>query len=343
MKNRVVLFIFIIIVILGSGIGYRYSLTDSGEKGLAVVENDTTEPENNKISDDILNNSEISTPDMNIEETIKKEKQHEFCFDELPQFDSSPYIEVNDNKPFFDKEEMPNLEELQFSSLDSLGRCGDARGTVGLANLPTEERGEIGSVKPSGWHTMNYHELIDGNYLYNRCHLIGYQLCGENANEKNLITGTRYLNVDGMLPYENKIVDYIKETGNHILYRVTPIFIEDELVARGVLMEAQSYESPDDEIQFCVFCYNVQPGILIDYSTGDSSIDDSCEKGRDIKEEQVSQGEIQTYILNKNSKKFHKSTCENVDTIKEKNKKEFVGTRDELIKQNYQSAGCCNP
>ena len=135
--------------------------------------------------------------------------------------------------------------------------------------MPTEERGSIGSVKPSGWQTVKY-DFVDGKYLYNRCHLLGYQLTGENANEQNLITGTRYLNVDGMLPFENMVADYVKETDNHVMYRVTPVFDGAELVARGVLMEAYSVEDGGDGVEFCVYCYNVQPGVKIDYATGDS-------------------------------------------------------------------------
>ena len=156
-----------------------------------------------------------------------------------------------------------------YSDLDELGRCGTAYSSVGTDLMPTEKRGSISKVKPSGWQVSKY-DFVDGKYLYNRCHLIGYQLTAENANEKNLITGTRYLNVDGMLPFENLVADYVKETENHVLYRVTPVFEGNNLVASGVLMEAESVEDAGDGVEYCVYVYNVQPGVEIDYATGEN-------------------------------------------------------------------------
>lgn len=190
---------------------------------------------------------------------------------EIPVYDGQPYTVIKDNVPDFTEEEKSCTDAFEYyGELDTLGRC-----TVTFANVcpqtqPAEKRGAIGQVRPSGWHTVKYNDLIDGNYLYNRCHLIGYQLTGENANVSNLITGTRYLNVEGMLPFEDMVDDYVDETGNHVLYRVTPNFKGDELVARGVRMEAWSVEDAGTGICFDVFCYNVQPGIVIDYATGDS-------------------------------------------------------------------------
>lgn len=190
---------------------------------------------------------------------------------EIPVYAGQPYTVIKDNVPDFTEEEKSCTDAFEYyGDLDTLGRC-----TVTFANVcpqtqPTEKRGTIGQVRPSGWHTVKYNDLIDGNYLYNRCHLIGYQLTGENANVSNLITGTRYLNVEGMLPFEDMVDEYVDETGNHVLYRVTPIFKGDELVARGVRMEAWSVEDAGTGICFDVFCYNVQPGIVIDYATGDS-------------------------------------------------------------------------
>ena len=187
-----------------------------------------------------------------------------------------PYVLLNHGQPYFDTKKpgekkdftvMPGYQE--YSDLDKLGRCGTATACLGRDTMPTEPRGKIGMVKPSGWHTVKY-DFIDGKYLYNRCHLIGYQLSGQNANEKNLITGTRYLNVKGMLPFENEVADYIEDTGNHVMYRVTPIFQGKELVARGVLMEAESIEDGGQGIRFCIFCYNVQPGVSINYKDGTS-------------------------------------------------------------------------
>lgn len=187
---------------------------------------------------------------------------------EVPAYTSEVVTVVNNNKPYEAVGAIKPVAYESYSELDTLGRCGVAEAVLGPETLPDEERGSIGQVKPSGWHTVKYNDIIDGNYLYNRCHLIAYSLSGENANEKNLITGTRYLNVEGMLPYEMQVLDYIRETGNHVFYRATPVFTDKNLVADGVLLEAASLE--DDEICFCVFCHNVQPGIGIDYATGES-------------------------------------------------------------------------
>ncbi len=187
---------------------------------------------------------------------------------EIPEYDGAPYVTVNDNRPSFDETEKEAEPYEYYSEMDTLGRCGYAEAKIDEDMMPDEERGAIGRVKPSGWHTVKYEE-VDGKYLYNRCHLIGYQLTGENANEKNLITGTRYMNVEGMLPFENEVAEYIEETGHSVLFRVTPVYEGNNLVASGVQMEAQSVE--DDEISFNVFVFNAQPGIEIDYATGESS------------------------------------------------------------------------
>ena len=198
----------------------------------------------------------------------------EFSIDQVDDYNGTPYIEINNNVPYFTDEQKAETNCFEmYSDLDSLGRCGVAYANIGKEIMPTEERGEIGNVKPSGWHTANYHEHVSGNYLYNRCHLIGYQLSGENANEKNLITGTRYLNVEGMLPFENYVDNYVKSTNNHVLYRVTPVFEGDNLVVNGIQMEAYSVEDEGQGIKFNVFVYNVQPGIRINYATGDSELE----------------------------------------------------------------------
>lgn len=189
--------------------------------------------------------------------------------EEIPEFSGDAYIAVNDNVPFFMPEERTTESFEEYADLDELGRCGVTMACIGLDIMPTEERGDIGSVKPTGWHSVKY-DIVDGKYLYNRCHLIGFQLAGENANKRNLITGTRYLNIEGMLPFENLVADYVQETGNHVLYRVTPIFDGDNLVAHGVLMEGWSVEDEGEGVCFCVYAYNAQPGITIDYATGES-------------------------------------------------------------------------
>jgi len=188
----------------------------------------------------------------------------------IPSYAGNPYVKVNGNRPFFTKDDLTTEAFEYYSELDYLGRCGSAYANVCKELMPTEERGQIGAVKPSGWHTVKYPDLIEVLFLYNRCHLIGYQLTGENDNVKNLITGTRYMNVEGMLPFENKVADYVRRTDNHVLYRVTPLFEGNDLLAVGVLMEAYSVEDSGRGLSFCVFVYNVQPGIEIDYSTGES-------------------------------------------------------------------------
>ncbi|WP_373155057.1 DNA/RNA non-specific endonuclease [Clostridium sp. AUH-JLR23] len=192
--------------------------------------------------------------------------------EDVPEYSGQPYVIINDNEPYFDNDDLTTQAFEKYSSLDSLGRCGVAYANIGEETMPTEKRGNIGMIKPSGWQIKRY-DFIDGKYLYNRCHLIGYQLSGENANEKNLITGTRYMNTEGMLPFENQVADYVQETGNHVLYRVTPVFEGNHLVADGVLMEAMSVEDRGLDIEFNVFVYNVQPGVKIDYATGNSQLE----------------------------------------------------------------------
>lgn len=193
---------------------------------------------------------------------------------DIPEYQGKTYIEVNGNVPYFEEEDFTTTSFEIYSDLDALGRCQSAYACIGQDLMPQKKRGNIGQVKPSGWQIAKYDE-IDGKYLYNRCHLIGYQLSGENANKKNLITGTRYMNTEGMLPFENMVADYVKETNHHVLYRVTPIFENNDLIAKGVLMEAMSVEDEGFDIEFNVFVYNIQPDIVIDYKTGDSHRKDS--------------------------------------------------------------------
>lgn len=258
----------------------------------------------------------------------------------IPAYDSSPYVEINNNVPFFTEEDYTTEAFETYSDLDSLGRCGVAYANICKEIMPTEDRGDIGSVTPTGWIQHKY-DFVDGGYLYNRCHLIGYQLAGENANEENLIAGTRYMNVDGMLPFENMVADYVDETDNHVLYRVTPMFDGDNLLASGVLMEAWSVEDSGDGICFCVYCYNVQPGVEIDYATGENW--ESGESGNTGGSVPVSETAESTYILNTNTMKFHKPSCSSVKDMSEDNKSEFNGSRDELIQEGYEPCGRCKP
>ena len=206
-----------------------------------------------------------------VEEYERSQRENADSVEEIPPFSGEAYITINDNVPFFVPEELTEESYEYYSELDDLGRCGVTEACIGIDIMPTEDRGDIGSVKPTGWQSVKY-DIVDGKYLYNRCHLIGFQLAGENANRKNLITGTRYLNIEGMLPFENMVADYVKETENHVMYRVTPIFEGDDLVAQGVVMEGWSVEDEGEGICFCVFAYNAHPGIAIDYATGDSKL-----------------------------------------------------------------------
>jgi DNA-entry nuclease len=276
--------------------------------------------------------------------------QSAYSLDSISDYSDSPYVTVNDNQPYFSDADLTTASFESYSELDSLDRCGVAYACVSTDTMPTEERGSIGQIKPSGWHTVKY-DCVDGKYLYNRCHLIGYQLSAESGNEKNLITGTRYLNVEGMLPFENMVADYIKETNNHVLYRVTPVFEGNNLVASGVLMEAESVEDKGEGICFCVFCYNVQPGVAINYTTGDSaqsecSTADTTATGtlETASEASTARESIeQTYILNTNTHKFHDPSCSCVDDIKDSNKETYTGSRDNLIAQGYEPCGQCKP
>ena len=256
---------------------------------------------------------------------------------DVPEYSGEPYVEINDNQPEFEEQELVTVSYEEYSGLDDLGRCGEAEACIVEDLMPAEEREPISQVKPTGWENKEY-ENVDGKYLYNRCHLIGYQLSGENANEENLITGTRYMNTEGMLPFENMVAEYVHETENHVMYRVTPVFEGDNLVASGVQMEAESVEDDGEGVCFNVYVYNVQPDITIDYATGVNWADangGSSSTGQSSEE--------QTYILNKNTKKFHYPDCSGVDDIKAKNKSEFTGIRDELIEEGYEPCGRCRP
>ena len=333
-----------------------FSLTGCG--------NDTQE---NK-TDNIIETTPIVTVESTIVPTpivnqLTEQVNTVFDISSIPPYSGTPYVDVNNNIPYFTSSDLTTTAFENYSSLDNLGRCGVAYANICKEIMPTEERGKIGQVKPTGWHTVKY-DNVDGKYLYNRCHLIGYQLSGENANEKNLITGTRYMNVDGMLPFENMTADYVKETENHVLYRVTPVFEGNNLVAAGVLMEAESVEDKGEGVEFCVFVYNAQPGVTIDYATGDSWLDENgtgnqqaaaketktaveteiqAEKQTQAENTQAPAKETSTYILNTNSKKFHKPGCSAASQIKAANKDEFTGTRDEVIAKGYEPCKKCNP
>ena len=268
-------------------------------------------------------------------QTVQENTQKSYESTDIPAYAGNSFVILDDNKPAFSKQDRERTDAFEtYSDLDELGRCGVAYANICKELMPTEERGAIGMVKPTGWHTVKY-DNVEGKYLYNRCHLIGYQLAGENANEKNLITGTRYLNVTGMLKFEDQVADYVKATDHHVLYRVTPVFEGNNLVATGVEMEAYSVEDKGEGVSFHVFVYNIQPGIVIDYATGESWPDDSkttenTEKG-------------QNYVLNTNTHKFHTQNCESVRDIADSNKEVYTGYREDLINMGYEPCKRCKP
>ena len=264
----------------------------------------------------------------------------------FPEYSGDPYVEVNNNQPYFTSDDLVTVSYESYGDLDDLGRCTVVSACIGQDLMPTEERGSISSVKPTGWHSVSY-DIVSGGSLYNRCHLIGWQLTGENANKKNLITGTRYLNVTGMLPYEDMVAEYVTSTDNHVLYRVTPIFEGDNLVASGVLMEGYSVEDNGAGICYNVYMYNVQPGITIDYATGDSWLTDdssttatttTATSGNSTSTGNVGVG---IYILNKNSKTIHTNACSNTSSISTSNKVIHAGSLDELISNGYTANCSC--
>lgn len=268
-------------------------------------------------------------------QAVQENTQKSYESTDIPAYAGNSFVILDDNKPAFSKQDRERTDAFEtYSDLDELGRCGVAYANICKELMPTEERGAIGMVKPTGWHTVKY-DNVEGKYLYNRCHLIGYQLAGENANEKNLITGTRYLNVTGMLKFEDQVADYVKATDHHVLYRVTPVFEGDNLVATGLEMEAYSVEDCGKGVSFHVFVYNIQPGITIDYATGESWTDDS-------KTEENTEAE-DGYVLNTNTHKFHKENCESVRDIAGSNKEVYTGNREDLINMGYEPCKRCKP
>lgn len=285
---------------------------------------------------------------------------------DVPAFEGNPYVYVNEGEPTFtDEQRAAEPGHEHYGELDELGRCTAALAVVGPETQPTEKRGSIGEIRPSGWQMAKY-DFVEGKYLFNRCHLLGYQLTGENANPQNLITGTRYLNIQGMLPFENAVADYVDATGNHVLMAVTPIFEGSELVARGVHMMAESVEDGGEGVAFNVFCYNVQPGVVIDYGTGASMLEedatplpdvsgaesapDAASEGAGAREasEKGATGSdegkgVAEYVLNTNSRKFHLPSCSSVGQMSPKNREDVEDTRENLIANGYDPCKRCNP
>lgn len=252
----------------------------------------------------------------------------------MPEWDGArPAVDVTDLVGALEPSDAPASAEV-YPDLDRLGRCGACVAVVSPGTMPTEERGSIGAVKPSGWQTVRYDDLVDGRYLYNRCHLIGYQLTGENANERNLVTGTRYLNIEGMLPYENMVADHVERTGGSVLYRVEPLFEGDELVCRGVLMQALSLDD-GGALAFSVWCPNVQPGIEIDYATG------SSRRAAAVQGDAAAPGP--SYVINKRSGVFHRPGCPSVSSMAESNRQETAESKSDLEARGLKPCGSCRP
>ncbi len=299
--------------------------------------------------------------------------------DEIPDYRGKAYVHINGGEPFFTESEITDEAFESYSPLDPLGRCGVAFACIGIEIMPTEERGDIASVTPSGWEyggvsNNNEYDFVENGYVYNRCHLIGFQLAGENDNEKNLITGTRYLNIEGMLPFENQVADYVEGTNNHVMYRVTPIYNGFDLVAEGVLMEAWSVEDNGRGVCFCIFAYNVQPGVNIDYFSGvnwangeempeidpdqvmggdkdntDDGSKDESDKDEDKDEDKgnaddgESDGIVASYVLNNKSMKYHLPGKSCADSIKQENREYYTGTKEELEAEGYVACKLCKP
>lgn len=275
------------------------------------------------------------------ETAVQTDKQELVSPNDIPAFSGKAYVSVNGGIPFFEASDCTTAPFETYAPLDALGRCGTAYANICRELMPTEERESIGQVKPSGWQTEKY-DFIDGKYLYNRCHLIGFQLAGENANERNLITGTRYLNIQGMLPFENMIADYVKETDNHVLFRVTPIYTGENLLANGVLMEAYSVEDEGDGILFCVYAYNVQPGVYINYANGDNRL--ATEEETSFAEAtEESSAALEGYIINTSSKVFHTPNCSAAAGMSAENKEFTTRTAEELLADEYTPCGRCHP
>ncbi len=336
MKKRAILIVSVLLAIclLFSGCGIDSS--DPQGTGPSQITSSTSSPdsfENNESSN-------ISTPsDTNDNTNQTQSGSKPVSLDSIPAYSGKAYVYINNGNPGFSDSDLKTKSYEYYSPRDRLGRCGVVHACIGRDIMPTEDRGSIGMVKPTGWHTVKY-DCVDGKYLYNRCHLIGFQLTGENANEENLITGTRYMNVTGMLPFENMVADYVKETGNHVMYRVTPLFKGNNLLAHGVQMEAYSVEDDGDGICFNVFVYNVQPQITIDYATGESSYNGTVVEPDDDDNYQTQSA---SYILNKNTKKIHLPSCYSVDQMKESNKEYYTGDIDYLLGRGYSKCKNCNP
>ncbi len=365
-KTKIVIVVIALLVVFVSAFSGQDSetITETTTEIIeTTLENQITEKE---TEDDITNG--LSVDKITEENTSEKETQKvnkpenvgddnsKVVLSKIPEYSGRPYVVINGNVPSFNKYELTTKGYETYASLDSLGRCGGAVASCGkeIMPAPDEERGSISSVKPSGWVQAQY-DWVSGKYLYNRCHLLGWQLSAENANKRNLITGTRYMNTEGMLPFENMVADYIRETENHVAYRVTPIYSGSDLVASGVQMEAYSVEDDGEGICFNIFCYNVQPGVKIDYSTGESWSTESNKettKKQPVAPVETTKKPVETtkksvsyntYAYSAKSDKFHYPDCKSAKKIKAENYCEYAGTRQDMINKGYTPCKNCNP
>ena len=360
--------IFILICFILSPFIKEDETKEKATTAYSIVENDTDVPQDDY--DDETTEPKTTATETTIEQTTAKQKQTQaptiktskhkvkvkykskkLKLKDIPKYKvvKAPYVRINHNKPTFKKKEIKRKSYQKFSKLDSLGRCGVAIASIGKDIMPKRKRTSISSVYPSGWHTYRYSN-VSGRYLYNRCHLIGHQLTGQNANARNLITGTRYMNVDGMLPFEDEVANCVKYQNKHVMYRVRPIYKGKNLVARGVQMEAYSVEDKGRSLSFNVFCYNVQPGVKINYKDGTSKGKGKISGGTNKKtykkkyyNKNVKKSKKGTYIISKNTRKFHYPSCGYVNRIKNSNRIKFHGKRSTLISQGYQPCKGCNP
>ena len=360
--KRIVLLTLALALFLG---GCEYSESSETEttnvtvKSVIVTENEVSETNEissstTKTSDSATQNTQSSSSSKSNQTSttiqtspVKVELSKAF---EIPRYEGKDYIVINNDIPYFMQSELTAKAYETYSPLDSLGRCGVCTACIGKELMPTEERGSIGMIKPSGWQLSKY-DFFDGKYLFNRCHLIGYQLTGENANERNLITGTRYMNIGRMLDLENMTASYIRRTGNHVLYRVTPCFEGNNLVATGVLMEAYSIEDSGKGVKFCNFVFNIQPNVSINYADGTNTLisaptTTSTQTAKTTTQAaqntQSSQSASREFVLNKNTKKYHETWCSSVKDIKDKNKGTYTGTEEELQKMGYSACKKCH-
>ena len=345
------------------GSSYSENLNDTSGTSSTTEDSTSSTTEDNTSSTD--NTSSDKTEDSTTSSTTSKPTENRnpssvgggtakpVDLSSIPAYSGNAYVTINNNKPSFSSAELTTKGYEKYSSLDSLNRCGVAIASCGKEIMPgaNEKRGSISSIYPSGWNQAKY-DGISGGWLWNRCHLIGWQLSAENANRENLITGTRYMNISGMLPFENMVADYIRETGNHVAYRITPIYDGNNLVCSGVQMEAYSIEDSGDGVEFNVYCYNVQPGIKINYADGSSSSSSgsnnttSSSKPTTSIEQDTNKNEntgSTKYVLNTSTKKFHYPTCGSAGRIAAKNYAESNESRDSLIAQGYSPCGNCDP